>query len=128
MISALLVTKSLDAISAKYGPCGQEGTLADVEEGTTELGTDEVDNEKPELRYDADFLRPMVPFTTEEDNDGSHPSDSDSDGKCDQRSAYSEKKMDVSQRLVGHPTPGLSQSLQRSIRNERPETLSPSTA
>lgn len=127
MISALLVTISWDAISAKYGPCGQEGTPAHVKEGTTELGHDEVDNEKRGLRYDADILSRMGPFTTEEDNDGSHPSHSDSDGECDHRSAYSGKSMDGSQGLAVHPTPGLSQSLERTILNERLETPSPST-
>ena len=129
MISALLVTKSWHVMSAKYGAFGQEGTPAHVEESTTELGPNEVDNEKRGLRYDADSLRRMVPFTTneEEDDDGSHPSDSDADGEGDQCGAYSEESMIGSQGLTGAETTGLSRSLERAMLNERLETPSQST-
>jgi len=80
MVTALMLTKSWDAVHREYGTPEGEKTPAHIEEGIADLDDREVMLEKEALRYDADFLRRMVPVTQDAVQG---LEDSDSDTECD---------------------------------------------
>jgi len=133
MITALMLTKSWESIHAKYGAPETENTPAHVEESIEDLDQGEVMLEKQGLRYDADFLRRMMPVALDpmsehEDMDSETESDSDA-GRSDELDEFVTSEVGYSmsqcstpsQSVTGPPAIGLSNSFRPSA------TPSPST-
>jgi len=115
MITALLLTKSWDAAQAKYPILDHEVTPAHVEEGMTDLDPTELVVEKQALRYDADFLRRIVPVTGQDQDDsgsdsGGTTATDDDEFNLDQVEDMSTLLSSPSRSWASPATPGISRS------------------
>ena len=127
MITALMLTKSWDTVHAKYGDPEAETTPAHVEEGIAVLDQGEVMLEKQALKYDADFLRRMVPQAVEEDSDSDTESEGDLGGRDELDDDIAGSPSSPFHSFSGPSATGVCNSFQRGLLQEESGTPSPST-
>ena len=132
MITALLLTKSWDAAQAKYPILDHEVTPVHMEEGMTDLDPIELVGEKQALRYDADFLRRIVPVTGQDQDDsgsdsGGTTATDDDEFNLDQVEDMSTLLLSPSQSWASPATLGISRSSQRTMLQDHAAILCPST-
>jgi len=133
MITGLMLTKSWDAIYAKYA-AEAENIPAHVEEGLADLDDHDVGLEIQALRYDTEFLRRMMPIPLDEEAGlGDTDSEADRGTEVEEEFAVDDDLADTSSQ-VSSPfsfssqlTGARANSFQRRLLQEKRGTPSPST-